>query len=392
MTVLRSLSPYFDPTSRVAESFSESCRQLSSVAACAPCHPDVGTGRKVGLCPSLCTSLYSACSEGLFTSLSAEGELKPCTDASLLCSPLREIVGSGEEMCRRMGLGLGAISRADAHAHSFGEEVQRMVRDADGADADASALDQDDDELACFDGSALSGRTAYSAADADAAAAADGSDGADSPRKRYYKTAEEVAELERKRAARAARAQQRASEDISLLALATSFLRWFGREVVTPLRAEFGRFLRRIPFMPRAWIRALEGSDLALAGMILLVQAAVWSAVRPVLVKVTDALCRRRGQGAREYMDEVPASTGSVGPRGPSLFRGPVSASGLSTDELRRRRAAKLQQRLEQQMQQQEREAEQELAETNTAANESATPAKPREVTIVDGEVVQLDE
>jgi hypothetical protein len=423
--VLRSLSPYFDPSSSSAASFSEACRQLSSVVACAPCHPEIGTGVRAGLCPSLCDEWFAACADGLF--VSAEGSLRPCTDASLVCAPLRSIVSSGAQMCARTDLGLGIATRGEARrlkaaaaaassstAHSLGDAVKQLLHQhavplALTEDGEEPVVD-DEDWPACFDGSTSTARVAFSAADAADAAAADEGSAADrEPRKRYYKSAEEVAELERQRAARA---QARAYDDVAfanhpMALLLDSVGKALERTLLRPLRAEWGRLLRRIPGLPRRWARALQDSPWALAAAIAGLQVLVYSLfLKPLLGKVFDVLRQRRRR--REDAELLAVEGASVrvwsssGPRGPSRFAGPVSASGLSAEEMRRMRADKLEQAAAAAAQAVEEadaamsasdvdsEADVDAAAALSASSHSTPPAPAREVTIVDGEIVPL--
>lgn len=91
--------PFFDDL----DQFSEQCRQLTLNILCAPCHHDVGTGRKP-VCTSLCNRWYEACSSGLFSEIG--GELVPCTSSSLVCFPLRETF-SGRSFCQAAAVSAG---------------------------------------------------------------------------------------------------------------------------------------------------------------------------------------------------------------------------------------------------------------------------------------------
>jgi hypothetical protein len=216
-----------------------------------------------------------------------------------------------------------------------------------------------------------------------------------------------VAELERQRAARA---QARAYDDAlfanhPMALLLDSVGKALERTLLRPLRAEWGRLLRRIPGLPRRWARALQDSPWALAAAIAGLQMLVYSLfLKPLLGKVFDVLRQRRRR--REDAELLAVEGASVrmwsssGPRGPSRFSGPVSASGLSAEEMRRLRADKLEQAaalaakaVEEDADVSDSDADSESdvdAAVALSPSQSSPPAPAREVTIVDGEIVPL--
>lgn len=361
---------------------------------CAPCHPDIGTGARVGICPSLCDQWFSACSDGLFTE--SEGILRPCTDASLICAPLREVVRSGAEMCQRTGLGLGSVSRV-AQGVRFSDDVERLMQrgareqqrlqaaaarspTADAqAEGEEEAVDEDD-AVACFDGSvpsASGARSAHSSSDASAAAARAAS-GRDSPKK-YYKTAEEIAEIERRRGARAdaARAAELANHPAvqgfrRAVAVVQSALR--------PLERAWGRLVRKLP-LPRAAVRLLD-STVGFAGALLAVQLLLLAVWRTLLERCCgDA--RRRSLG--QSRSSASGWTAELHPErsGSSAFSAlSATAAGLSAAAVRQQRAERL-------MQQQYNATS---GKADDALPNAAAAPSARQVTIIDGEIVELPE
>ena len=83
------------------------CVDVSAKVSCSACHPDYGTGRMTSVCPSLCNEWYEACGEDFFTSTMDGSGVAPCTEDSVVCAQLRDIVGSGLELCHLMGFNRG---------------------------------------------------------------------------------------------------------------------------------------------------------------------------------------------------------------------------------------------------------------------------------------------
>jgi len=360
---------------------------------CAPCHPDIGTGARVGVCPSLCDQWFSACSEGLFTE--SEGLLRPCTDASLICAPLREVVQSGAEMCRLTGLGLGSVSRV-VEGVRFSDDVERLVQrgareqqrlqavaaaassgivDAQAQGGEEETVDEDD-AVTCFDGSvpsASGARSAHSSADASAAAGRAAS-GRDSPKK-YYKTAEEIAEIERRRAARAdaAQAAELANHPV------VQGIRRAGavlQSALRPLERAWGRMVRKLP-LPRAALRLLD-STLGFAAALLAVQLLLLAVWRSLMERCCGG-ARRRSVG--QSRSSSSGWTAELHPDRSAPFSAlSATAAGLSAAAVRQQRAERL-------MQQQYSGKADDATTTNAAAAPST-----RQVTIIDGEIVELPE
>ena len=111
--ITRQLYPYFSTSFDERDEgygVSDECRQLAASLHCAACHPQVGTGRLVGVCRDSCDALYAACAPALFEQ--ANGVLQPCSPATLVCSELSAFIRSGDELCRQLGFHVASSSPA----------------------------------------------------------------------------------------------------------------------------------------------------------------------------------------------------------------------------------------------------------------------------------------
>lgn len=287
LAVMRQLTPLFAADSEVAASFSDRCRQISSTIACAPCHPDVGTRRRTGVCPSLCDEWYSACHDGLFTQV--DGILRPCVDSSLVCAPLHTIVASGREFCESTGAGAGQMTPASTQHATLKDGVDALVRRSarEAASSDLAEYVDEDDAVACFDGSVPTGRTAGSTADSTSSYSE-----SSSARKRYYKTAEEVAELERKRQARQANNQDEPMEQL-LRSLERGV-----RVIVSYAHRAWSRLVRSLP-VSRSVQRTLE-SSMGISVAFVLLQILLLDAAKRI-----QRCCKRRSARQTRTNEEV---------------------------------------------------------------------------------------
>lgn len=94
--------------------------ELCTYRCALPRHlPQVGTGVKPHVCVDTCDAWHDACKDEFFAfsahaaaasaGLEAAGGLRPCAEGAaggegpLLCSRLRDVAGSGEELCREAG-------------------------------------------------------------------------------------------------------------------------------------------------------------------------------------------------------------------------------------------------------------------------------------------------
>lgn len=83
--------------------YSPKCRDLTEKLTCMPCHPGVGVGEVKGVCADLCEEWFLSCGHE-FYSVGSDTGPAPCLENSLICSPLRDFVANGREMCERFGL------------------------------------------------------------------------------------------------------------------------------------------------------------------------------------------------------------------------------------------------------------------------------------------------
>lgn len=358
LTVLRSLSSLFhSDSSGLSESFTDACRQISSTIACAPCHPEVGTRKRIGVCPHLCSQWYQACRNGLYTEV--DGILKPCTDSSLICAPLHTIVEDGQQMCQRTHVGAGQIT---PH-RPFDEEIRALVAqgEGEGGDGEVTSEDQPEESVGCFDGSIptvtrtpASGESATYTPPEDAGTA----------RKRYYKTAEEVAEIEKRRAQRAERDAAKASENHPFNQ-AMKLIQRTMRDTLTPFNRAWSRLVRKATFLPRSIREMLEG-PFVFSILLMIINSIIWTGVTTFITRI---YARCRGRRTRT------SGGASV----------PLSSSGLTPDEIRMARLQAL--ATEQYVQ----SAASEYAGAFRKAGAAAQP-KGTYTTVIDGEIVTLPE
>lgn len=99
-----------------AQDLSDACRRAWLTLLCAPCQRDFGTGEIALVCPSLCSSIYSACRSDWFTvagtsagGLGSTGLLTPCERGSLICGRLRDMVSNGSALCAAAGLRVAPV-------------------------------------------------------------------------------------------------------------------------------------------------------------------------------------------------------------------------------------------------------------------------------------------
>jgi len=421
--ILRYLSPFFDPSSSVSTSFSDRCRQLSSVVACSACDPRLGTGSFAGLCPSLCDEWFSACAFGLFTSSDSDGLIRPCTDSSLICAPLSEVVRSGEELCRRSGFlvdtsdseatALATAASAVKIIHPVQAEVMRLVdaaereakrkeqqraaraalknvtgHELDDDGADVASLDDDltasMSGVTCFDGrppssSTLSGATPSSSDFS--------SDSSSSSSTRYYKTAEEVAEIERRRAQRQAAARDAQHTWLNIVTRAVRNL-WNGMQrSMRQSRMVWRDLLRSMP-IPMKLRQVLDGW--VGYGLVLLLFTYV---LQTFITRCSHRWQRRPPlftvEGSTRGLDSNSWWPSSAAP--PSTdYAGAFSSSGLSADEVRRRRLEKIMQ--QQYVQGSSNTTDESSAAATSTPNGQRAPSKGTYKTVIDGDIVELPE
>ncbi|KAI9920861.1 hypothetical protein PsorP6_000007 [Peronosclerospora sorghi] len=91
----------------VVAKFSSTCQSLTEEMVCSSCHPLMGTWEIRNICPSLCNDWYDAC-KGEYYAYNGAGTLSPCYGNALICSHLKEIVGSGADFCVQMGFHVGS--------------------------------------------------------------------------------------------------------------------------------------------------------------------------------------------------------------------------------------------------------------------------------------------
>lgn len=61
----------------------------------------MGVGKCNKVCKRFCNALFEACASDYFTYDSLAGIVQPCTESSLLCSPLIDLVTSGQALCKQ---------------------------------------------------------------------------------------------------------------------------------------------------------------------------------------------------------------------------------------------------------------------------------------------------
>jgi len=157
-------------------SLSSKCQSVTETVWCSLCDGAVGTGEKAQggspvLCRPLCDRWFDACRHDFFAPPDAkEPGLTPCTESSVICSPLSDIVTSGEDFCRMSGYtvpkgaveveGVGregtqvspAGSKKDTAAPSGGDvDMFRRLAALDRGGI-GSRASEGSDGVACFDG------------------------------------------------------------------------------------------------------------------------------------------------------------------------------------------------------------------------------------------------
>ena len=85
----------------VAAHFAEPCRAMTELFLCKICDPRVGTMEVSTVCPGTCRRWFGACKDEFYSA--GTSVLVPCTESSLVCSTLKDIVPNGKAFCRRMG-------------------------------------------------------------------------------------------------------------------------------------------------------------------------------------------------------------------------------------------------------------------------------------------------
>ncbi|CAK4073190.1 unnamed protein product [Aphanomyces euteiches] len=86
----------------IVANFNTKCQAMHEELTCSACHPFIGTGRMDRVCPDLCDEWYDSCKDEFYTPSGGQS-LSPCYGNALVCSPLRHIVSTGREFCKRMG-------------------------------------------------------------------------------------------------------------------------------------------------------------------------------------------------------------------------------------------------------------------------------------------------
>ena len=116
--------------------FNADCRALTEVFLCSVCDARVGTKAVNKACPGLCDRWFAACRGEFYTAgVNEAAPLVPCTENSLVCSGLPEIVSNGRQFCERMGYKVaGDPAAADAAAAA-------AAAAADSSSGDTAALD-----------------------------------------------------------------------------------------------------------------------------------------------------------------------------------------------------------------------------------------------------------
>lgn len=370
LNVLRQLGPLFAPGSEMASTFSDRCRQISSTIACAPCHPEVGTRQRTGICPAMCADWYAACADGMYTEV--DGLLRPCVDSSLICAPLHSIVRTPAEFCERTGAGAGTL---EPHRHMDEEIAELMQRDqreadklasksaagsSDNADDGAEDADAEADvgqQVTCFDGTIPSGARAVGSSATGASTPEDGG----AARKRYYKTAEEVADIERQRQKRRDQQTHREFDQNTLVQLGRTLLRSV-QVLLHPLQRWYGRMVRKLP-LPRVVVRYLD-DPLALSIFILFATSLVWSVLQKLLARAARRCCRR-------------------GPPRARLETEALTSGGLSQEDMRALRIQAL-------MQKAYADGAKESAAGSFMAHTPVHPTSGTYTAVIDGELVQI--
>ena len=360
LNVLRQLGPLFSPDSDIAATFSDRCRQISSTIACAPCHPDVGTRKQQGICPQMCSDWYYACSAGLYTE--ADGILKPCVESSLVCAPLHAIVKSPAEFCERTGAGVGR----EEHKH-VNEEVLELIRrdQKESARLEAPSTNEDspvDDsnESTCFDGTIPSGARA-----AGSTGSSPTSEDAGAARKRYYKTAEEVAEIEKQRQKRRDQQTDREFEHNPLVKLGRT-LQSSVQVLLHPIQRWYGRMVRKLP-LPRS-ITTVLADPLALSVFLFLAMSLAWGVLQRLIARLCRRCCRSGPPRARLATDPL------------------LSSDGLAPSDIRALRIQAL-------MQKAYADGAKESGTSDVNTFMAHAPVHPKSGTytaVIDGEVVQI--
>jgi hypothetical protein len=148
----------------VAAHFAEPCRAMTELFLCKICDPRVGTMEVSTVCPGTCRRWFGACKDEFYSA--GTSVLVPCTESSLVCSTLKDIVPNGKAFCRRMGHSVhGDGANGDGDGESGGGDGDGGEDDgeegglaAGGAGAGAGEEDDDEDERdakgrkLCFDG------------------------------------------------------------------------------------------------------------------------------------------------------------------------------------------------------------------------------------------------
>eukprot|EP01083_Nonionella_stella_P150153 477848_1 len=86
----------------LTDEFGAGCRDLGLAVACSPCDYEMGIGKKIGICKSLCVRWFGACRNRMFFRTTSS-RIQPCAPNTLVCSPLRLLVDSGTAFCEASG-------------------------------------------------------------------------------------------------------------------------------------------------------------------------------------------------------------------------------------------------------------------------------------------------
>jgi Folate receptor family len=89
------------------DDFTPTCRDWTARLSCAICEPRFGTGQLTGICQPVCNQWFQACRTDMFAFDDMSQTLVPCSQSSLVCWRLDQIVSSGAEFCTNLGYEVG---------------------------------------------------------------------------------------------------------------------------------------------------------------------------------------------------------------------------------------------------------------------------------------------
>ena len=96
---------------------SDKCFALTSRMLCSKCDADIGTGLSEGhICLSFCDEWYLSCMRDFIDPYQDAAISNPfCTDDSIICSPVQEVINSSRQFCEKFGFKV--MSDEDAEAY-----------------------------------------------------------------------------------------------------------------------------------------------------------------------------------------------------------------------------------------------------------------------------------